>query len=302
MRRKGDLDSWPHARRRPDPTGVLLMLPAVLLGVVVGGVPLLVGWWVRVASSRAGFGGDFVGLANYEQMLTDTGWHEAVVNAVRSLVVLPFAVLLPLVVAFAIHQGIPFGSFFRSVYFLGWLLPAVMVGYMFIPILATDGPLNALFGAIGLGGLAQTSWLGSSDTALWVLLAAYVWTSFGLGVGIYVAGLTTIPADLFDAGMVDGAGFWSLLIHVTIPSIMPTVALWTVLCTGGLLLWLFPLIFSLTGGGPGRSTTLPDFYVWNVFGGGDLGYGAALGITLQSVVLVFVLLQLWLLFVRTADD
>jgi len=277
------------------------MLPAALLTVVFVSVPLILGVWTSLTSSTVGSPGDFVGIANYSRMLSDSGWHQTILNALRSLTILPFAVLVPLVLAFAIHQGAPLSSFFRAVYFLGWLLPAVMVGYMFIPILASRGPLNTLFQAIGLEGLAQTSWLGSSDTALWVLLAVYVWTSFGLGVGIYVAALSTIPTELFDAAKVDGAGFWSLLVSVTIPSIMPTVALWAVLCTGGLLLWLFPLIYSLTAGGPARSSMLPEFYVWQVFGQGNLGYASALGITLLAIVLVFVLLQLWFLFFRTAE-
>jgi ABC-type sugar transport system permease subunit len=278
------------------------MLPATLLAVVFVVVPLILGAWVSLTSASAGSSGSFVGLANYAKMLTDSGWHEALFNALRALAVLPIVILFPLVLAFALQQGVPFGGFFRATYFIGWLLPAVMVGYMFVPILAAGGPLNAVLGASSLGGFANTSWLGSSDTALWVLLAVYLWTAFGLGVGIYLAGLSTIPLDLYDAAKVDGAGFWGTLVSVTIPSILPTIAFWTVMSTGGLLLWLFPLIYSLTGGGPGRSTTLPEFFIWKVFGSGNLSYASALGIALLAIVLVFVLLQLRLLFFRTTDE
>lgn len=289
--------------RGRDLTGYFLVVPALILVTIFVFVPFALGLWVSLTAATAGkFWAEFIGLENFAKMLTDSSWHETLFNALRALLALPIVILAPLVLAFTLYRGTRFSSVFRGIFFLSWLLPAVMVGYLFIPILSIDGVLNAGLGLIGLDGLAGTSWLGSTETSLWALLAVMLWTVFGLGVGIYLAGLATVSEDLFDAAKVDGAGYWRTLSAVTIPSIMPTIAFWTVVSTGGILLWMFPLIYSLTGGGPGRSSTLPEFYIWKIFGGGNMGYAAALGVVLFALVFAVALVQVWVMYFRTADD
>jgi raffinose/stachyose/melibiose transport system permease protein len=103
----------------------------------------------------------------------------------------------------------------------------------------------------------------------------------------YLAGLSTIPEETLEAARLDGAGFFRQLWSVVVPSLRPTVAYWSVLCASGVLIWLFPLIYALTQGGPGDATMLPEYLVFlTTFQFLDRGYGSAIGIALFCFVAV----------------
>ena len=244
---------------------------------------------------------EFVGLDNYVRMTNDTTWITSLANAGTILLVLPVFVLFPLVLALLIYLRTPGAAFFKAVFFLTWLLPPVIVGYLMSPLLGLDGLFNDLLGAVGLGGLA-TPWLGSTKTAIWAMIAVVVWAWFGLGVVIYLVGLATVPSDLFEAAVVDGAGYWSLLRFVAIPSLMPTIGFYTVVVTSHIFLHMFPIVFSLTGGGPGNSTLMPEYRIYSVFvNPSNFGYASALGVTLFAIILGVILLQVRYMYLRSAD-
>lgn len=266
--------------RREITTGVLFLLPGVLLAVGFKLVPLAGGVSLSMQRTQGFAEPEFVGLDNYARMLTDPIVIESFRNAVVVILTLPVWIMLPLVLAVLIHQRTPGWRFFRAAYFLPYTIAPIVVGIMFRQILAPDGPLNAALRAVGLGALA-IEWLNGPASALFSLVGVALWCFFGYGVLTYLAGLSTVPSEVIEAARIDGAGFWRLLFQIILPLIRSVVGYWTVLCASGVLIWMFPLIYALTRGGPGNATLLPEYLVFlTTFQFLDRGYGAAIGVVL----------------------
>lgn len=266
--------------RRDLLVGVLFLLPGILLAVGFKLVPLIGG--IELSMQRTqGFGDPvFAGLDNYGRMLSDPVVLESFRNAVLVVLTLPVWVMLPLILAVLIHQKTPGWRAFRAAYFLPYTIAPIVVGIMFRQILAPDGPLNQILRSVGLGAFA-IEWLNGTFSALFSLVGVALWCFFGYGVLTYLAGLSTVPAEVLEAARLDGAGFWRMLFQVILPLLKPVVGYWSVLCASGVLIWMFPLIYALTKGGPGNATTLPEFLVFlTTFQFLDRGYGAAIGIVL----------------------
>ncbi|WDZ82946.1 carbohydrate ABC transporter permease [Micromonospora cathayae] len=260
--------------------GAVLVLPALALVVMFKLVPLVRGVITSLESSSGFDSGGFAGADNYTRMFDDPMVLTSFRNALLVVATLPFWVVIPLVLAVFIHQRAPGWTFFRAVYFVPYTIAPIVVGIMFRQILAPDGPINALLRTVGLEPLA-IEWLNGRWSALFSLVAVALWSFFGLGVMTYLAGLATIPEEVMEAAYLDGAGFWRRLFSVVVPMLRPTVAYWSVLCASGVLIWLFPLIYALTQGGPGDATMLPEYLVFlTTFQFLDRGYGSAIGIAL----------------------
>lgn len=273
-------------------------LPALVLVVLLKVYPLVVGVATSFTSPKGVLDSTFVGLANYQRTLTDEGWIAAVQNAARLMLLLPIVVVFPLLIATVIFYGIRGWKYFRAIFFLSWMLPPVAVGQMFNPIFGLNGPVNYWLGQLGI---QPVQWLGSTTLAPIVFGAVILWSWFGLGAGIYLAGYATIPDDEFDAARIDGAGPWSVLWHVSVPRLLPTISYWCVLCTSSLLLGLFPYVFALTHGGPARATMLPEYFIWDTTIRWNPGYTSALGIELFIIIAIVVAIQVWVMFGRVAD-
>jgi ABC-type sugar transport system permease subunit len=260
--------------------GAALVLPALVLALLFKLVPLVRGVITSFESS-SGFGGsEFAGADNYTRMFDDPMVLTSFRNALLVVATLPVWIVVPLVLALLIHQRAPGWKFFRAVYFVPYTIAPIVVGIMFRQILAPDGPVNALLRFVGLEPLA-IEWLNGRNSALFSLVAVALWSFFGLGVMTYLAGLATIPEETLEAAYLDGAGFFRRLWSVVVPMLRPTVAYWSVLCASGVLIWLFPLIYALTQGGPGDATMLPEYLVFlTTFQFLDRGYGSAIGIAL----------------------
>ncbi len=260
--------------------GAALVLPALALVVMFKLVPLVRGVLTSFESSGGFDDGSFAGADNYPRMLDDPMVLNSFRNALLVVATLPLWVVIPLVLAVFIHQRAPGWKFFRAVYFVPYTIAPIVVGIMFRQILAPDGPINAPLRGVGLQPLA-IEWLNGRWSAIFSLVAVALWSFFGLGVMTYLAGLATIPDETLEAAYLDGAGFWRRLFSVVVPMLRPTVAYWSVLCASGVLIWLFPLIYALTQGGPGDATMMPEYLVFlTTFQFLDRGYGSAIGIAL----------------------
>ncbi len=296
LRRDGRRRRLPKAP--PSLVGFGLLLPAMVIVTMFQIYPLIRGVVLSLHSPDGGG----VTAHNYTRMVHDPAWRRAIVNAGEILLLVPLFVVVPLLLAFALFQGFRGWRFFRAVFFMSWLMPPVIVGYMFTPLLSAGGPLGELFKAIGLHSLAR-DWLADGSTALWAVMAVFMWTIFGLGVGIYLAGLATIPTHLIEAARLDGASRSRILRHVIVPSLVPTIALWSVMVVTALLLGLYSFIYAMTSGGPGFTTLTPEYYIVNVLlGEVNPNYAAALGVTLFVGVFAIVLLQLASVYRRVVAD
>jgi ABC-type sugar transport system permease subunit len=291
---KANLSAW---RRQDAVIGILLVLPAIVLALVFKIIPLLRGIYVSFFLFKPGEATQWVGLGNYDRMIHDPTVQGAFLNAAKVILTLPVWVVLPLIMALLIFQRTPGWSLFRAVYFMPYTIAPVIVGQVFRELLHVKGPLNQLLRTVGLDFLAL-SWLGDKNVALFSLVGVVLWSYFGLGVVTYLAGLGTISEELFDAAAIDGAGFFTRMFRIVVPLIFPVMGYWTILCTSGMLIWMFPFIFAMTEGGPGYATMLPEYLVYiTAFRFNERGYGTTIGVALFIFVLIFATFQVRYMYI-----
>jgi ABC-type sugar transport system permease subunit len=267
-------------RRREILIGIVFIVPGLLLAIGFKLIPLINGIRLSLYKTRGFEDPSYIGLGNYQRLLHDPVVQKSFLTSLFVVASLPIWIILPLILAVLIFQQSPGWKFFRASFFLPYTIAPIVVGIMFRQILAVNGPLNRFLRAIGLKSIA-VEWLNGQRSALVALVAVAIWSFFGLGVLIYLAALSTIPSEIVEAARLDGVGYWRMLMQVILPMIKPTLGYWTVLCASGVLVWMFPLIYALTQGGPGFSTTMPEYLVFlTTFQFLDRGYGSAIGICL----------------------
>jgi raffinose/stachyose/melibiose transport system permease protein len=281
--------------------GYLYYLPALILVLVLNGYPLVRGVQVSLTHSVGVATREYVGLENYRMLVQDKIFVGSLLNVLKGVACLPVFVLVPLVLAFLLFQGVRGWRSFRAIYFFSYTLAPVMVGYVFTMVLGADGPVNTFLRDVGLDRIA-VAWFGTVETSIWAVYAVVLWSWFGLGTIIYLAGLATVSEEYFDAGKIDGANWFQLMRHIAIPSVMPTMGYWSVVCTTGLLVWLFPYIYALTQGGPGYSSMVPEYYIYmTVTRYLNGGYGSAMGVVLFGLVFLISFFQVRLMYLQSAE-
>ena len=236
----------------------VLIAPAVVVILLLRLWPLLLG----VNFSFTGDGarnGQPVGLANYTELWNDPVFRTALRNVGLLILLLPVAVAVPGLLATFIFLKVPGHRFYRSVYFFPAVLSPVIVGAIFNLLLAFDGPLNAVLGAVGID---PVDWLGEPSIAIFSVVGVQIWATFGMGLVVFLSGFSTLDATLLDAARVDGASLRQVIWHVIIPGLSRTIQFVFVTTMIGLLTSMFGLLFIMTSGGPGGSTYLPEFYIW----------------------------------------
>jgi multiple sugar transport system permease protein len=279
-----------RGRRAEARIALLFVLPAILLVLVFRIIPLFWGIGLSLTSATSTDPGKFIGAGNYLRALDDPNFRSSIANAAVVLVSVPIFVTIPMFLAILIDQGVPGRAFFRSVFFFPVVLSSVIIGSIFSVVLSFNGSFNALLKMLGLPAF---DWLGRSATALPVTLAIQSWSTFGMGVLIFLAGLSTVPKDLVEAGRLDGAKMWQIWWYVIIPQLRPIIEFSTVITTIGLLTSMFGLIYVLTGGGPGTATTVPEYLIWSAQGRlNQPAYAAALSIILFVITGILAWLQI----------
>jgi multiple sugar transport system permease protein len=269
--------------------GFLFALPVILVTAAVLFVPIL---QTAVFSFTRwdGITATWVGLDNYRQLVSDSIFWRVVANNVLLLGAIPFAILIPLAVAFLLHQHVIGWRFFRSVYFLPTSISWVVIGIVALRVFARRGILNDLLG--GLGIPLTTDLLTSELGAMLAVSLTFIWSVFGTNTIIFITGMATLDRDVYEAARVDGAGPWALFRLVTIPLLMRFIQFAFILTVITGFTALFSLIFVMTSGGPGYGTTTLEFFVYKkAFAQGVFGYAAAVGLVLFAIVFAMNLLQ-----------
>jgi ABC-type sugar transport system permease subunit len=241
------------------------------------------------------FTDEFAGLANYRALFSDAIFHAAVINNAKLFIVLPILVVTSLVIAQILHDQIRGWRVYRAVIFMPYVVPVVVAALVFGQILQSRGLVNAILEAVGLGSLAQ-NWLGDPKTAVWSLAGVVQWRELAFGVILFLARMTQLPVDLYDAAKVDGANWFQRLRHVTVPQMSTIIAFYAGIIVVALFNWVFNYVFVLTKGGPGTSTYVMEYYIYSrAFIYGDFGNAAALSTLMLAAILAFMITFLtWL--------
>jgi multiple sugar transport system permease protein/raffinose/stachyose/melibiose transport system permease protein len=267
-------------RRAQTRLGILMIAPLMVLVIVFFLFPLV----SAVYYSFVDFDGvnptpPFVGVDNYVRMFTDPEMWHALSNNLIWIVV---GTISPLVIGLLLSMllwTVRRGSwFYRLAFFFPYVLPGIAIGivwgWIYDPL---NGWLNVALRAIGLGGLA-TGWLGSSDTALFAVLATAIWASTGFVMIIFLSALRNVDTELVEAATLDRANGAQRLWHIILPQITPVfIMVTTITLVGGFS--VFDIIFIMTGGGPANATNVLGTYAYtNAFQLNAISYGTTLAI------------------------
>ena len=242
----------------------------------------------------------FAGLANYRALFRDDVFVMAVKNNLTLLLCVPVMVFLALVLAIFLFEQIRGWRLYRTTLFLPYLLPITVVGLIFSYIFQLSGVLNEFLKGIGLDWLAK-DWLGSSRWALPTLMFVVVWKELGFGVVLFMARLMSVEEELFDAAKIDGANWFQLQRHITVPQLANVIEFFVVISIITMLSWVFSYVYVMTGGGPGQATMVTELYVYLMgFRYNQMAMASAVSILLLLVTGVFIFLEMRLRAV--ADD
>ncbi|MBP5942282.1 carbohydrate ABC transporter permease [Streptomyces acidiscabies] len=240
---------------------------------------------LRGADLRHPFAVDFTGIENYARLLADPVFLRDILNTVLFVAVgVPLTMGFGFALALALNSGIRrLRGVFRTVFFAPVVTNVVAVAMIWQYAFNTDGTVNKVLGAIGLAG---PNWLDDTHLAMPVVIALGVWRNVGIAMVLFLAGLQAVPRDVYEAASLDGAGRWRKLRHITLPLLMPTTLMVSVLLTV-FYLQVFDEPYLLTGGGPLGSTESMALYTYHQFGAGEFGMSSAASfMTLLLVTLV----------------
>ena len=237
---------------------------------------------------RNPFAVQFVGLANYTDLIADPLFRKVTLNTLLYLVLgVPLSMAVALAVAIGVNRMLHAKGFFRVGYYLPVVTSIVAVSVVWKFLYRDNGGLfNTVLGWVGIDG---PGWLDSTTLALPSLVLMAVWRTFGTLMVIFLAGLQTIPKEINEASEVDGATGWGRFRYVTLPMLRPTLLFGAVI-TGIGYLQFFEEAFVMTKGGPLDSTRSVTFFTFDQFGYGNFGYAAAASylLFLAIVALTFV--------------
>ena len=270
--------------------GWLFVAPLVVGIGVFQAYPLLVSLWSSFTDWDGLSTQRFTGLDNYVNMLSDTTLLDSVVTTVIYTVVsIPLSVGLALLLALLCNgRDIRGTALFRMAYFTPYVTSIVAISLVFTQFFAPEGAVNSMLASFGIKG---TDWLTNSNTALWVVVLVAVWQGVGYPMVILLAGLQAIPQELHEAAKVDGATGRRRLLSITLPLLTPQ--LFFVLVTQFILSFqVFAVIFVMTRGGPGTSTSVFIYYLYqNAFAFGQLGYASAMAWVMFAFIILVTLFQ-----------
>ncbi len=234
---------------------------------------------------------DFVGLQNYRTILTDTLFLDALKHNLF-IVVMSLILQGPAAIAFALllNQNIRGRSAIRVLIFVPYVISEVIVGTGWSLMLQTSGAVNDLLGKMGLSNW-QHDWLANPDIAIWTLMVIISWKYLGFAVILMLAGMQGIPQELYEAAAIDGAGFWKIQRHITLPLLGPTIRVWAFLSIIGSL-QLFDLVYIIWGqyvASTAGTSTMATYMVAQGRLAGNYGYGNAVAVVIFIISLVIAL-------------
>lgn len=272
----------------------VFVLPALILFLVIVATPVFMSGyyslleWDGIGKAR------FTGFENYVKLFTDpTGFAKSIGNSfilagLSILIQLPAAMALALILA----RGIRFENFYRTVYFIPVIISTVVIGQLWRKVYHYDyGLLNSLLKGLGLESMQQ-EWLGSMDTALMSVLIPIIWQYMGYHLLLFYSAAKSVPVELYEAAMLDGASGIKTSLYVTVPLIRPMINVCVTFALIGSLK-VFDLIYVLTNGGPVHSTEVPSTLMFNtIFSRYQYGFGSSMAIfIIVECLLLTVLIQ-----------
>lgn len=296
--------AWPARRRRKRSPlaaqrrrmGILFTLPvAALIGSLLL-IPIGQTFYYSF-TNWDGFTSQWIGFAAYRNLFKTPEFVTVLENNAVMVLAIPVAIALPLAVAFLLNTHLRGWRFFRSAFFLptavSWVVIAFVARRFFDP--DKQGILRSLLDNTGLG-FWHPDLLSHEHTALLAVMITFIWSVFGTNMIIFLAGMSTIDQEIYDAAKVDGAGSFTVMVRITFPLLKRFVSFAFIISLITAFSALFSLIIVMTNGGPGYGSTTLEFFIYEkAFTESNFGVGATAGVVLFVLVFAVSMVQLRLL-------
>lgn len=276
-----------------DKTFWAVIIPVLILFFTFNTLPMIKGF-IYSFTNYKGYGTyEYVGFRNYIDLFTDARVGKSYLFTFKYAIVGTILVnFLSLVLALGLNSKIRFKSALRGIYFVPNILGGLVIGYIFSFIFTYILP------GIGISlhiGWLQNSILASEKNAWIGVLVVGVWQAVAMNTIIYISGLQTVPQEVYEASMLDGASKWKEFFSVTLPLVIPFVTINLVLSTKNLLM-VFDQIMSLTKGGPAQSTESISYLIYkNGMDGGQFGFQSANAVLFFVVIVAISVFQMTVL-------
>lgn len=278
------------ARLKENLVGWGFIGPNMILMTVFLFVPIV--WAIQLSFQETkGFGDpEWVGLDNYAKLVGDPVFWQSLWNTiVFTVVTVPIDMAAGLGLAVLLNSVLPARGIWRTMIVLPMVISGVASGMIAVILFyQTNGLINKLLEAVGLPAVA---WQSDAVPAMISVMAVSIWLRVGFNMIIYLAGLQAISPELYEAARIDGASRWQQFRSITVPLVGPSTFFLLIMNVIASF-QVFDVIFVMTGGGPGNSTSVLVTYAYrNGFQIREQGYGAAIGIVILIITLVFTFLQ-----------
>lgn len=232
----------------------------------------------------------FSGVNNYIEILHNPIFYKVMINTIIYLVVaVPILAIVPLFLAILINQKIRGITLYKILIYLPVIVSIVVAAIAFKWLYAEQGILNYLLNVFHIHSIG---WLTDPKYAIYSVIIVTIWKGIGYYMMIYLASLMSVPKELYEACDIDGANFLTKHLTVTVPHIMPTIALVTTISSISAMK-IFAEIYVMTKGGPLNSTKTIVYYIYEkAFENLDLGYASAMAVILLAIVMIFSLINI----------
>ncbi|XEC95618.1 carbohydrate ABC transporter permease [Paenibacillus tarimensis] len=271
-------------------TPYLFVLPNILIFSIFIVIPALLGFLYSFHDYDGLNDMEFLGLANYAELLTDPEfWSVMARTFVYAGSVVPLLYICSLGIAMLLIQEIRLKGLFRAVFYWPVMVSFIIVGLTWKWIFGSSfGILNYM---LEQAGLTAVGWLTDAFWAKVSIITATLWSRIGFYMVIFIAGLQAIPNDYYEAARIDGASRLRIFVRITLPLLKPTSLLVVVLSLIEAMKQ-YPLMYALTGGGPGKATKNIVQHIYEAgFEKLELGTASAMSVVLFLVIALFTLIQ-----------
>lgn len=206
-----------------------------------------------------------------------------------TLVTVPLTIICALALAIVLNKAVKGAVAFRAIFFFPYVASMVAICVCWNFMLMKDGPVNQLIMALGIP--FNKSWTADSTMAIWAIILVSVWRNMGYYMVIYLAALQGVPRELYEAATVDGANKWQQFRNVTLPQLQPTTFFASIMMIISCFK-IFDVVAIMTDGGPGRSTKMLVYYIYDVaFTQNKYGLASAISMVLLAIVLIVTIIQ-----------
>lgn len=270
----------------------LFLLPALVVLVIFFFIPFFQTIGLSFFDySNSIYKPEFSAVKNYIEVLHNPVFYKVMLNTIIYLVVaVPILAIFPLFLAVLINQKIRGITLYKILIYLPVIVSIVVAAIAFKWLYAQDGILNYLMQVLHL---QPVGWLTDPKYAIYSVIIVTVWKGIGYYMMIYLASLMSVSKELYEACDIDGANFWQKHLTVTVPHLMPTIALVTTISSISAMK-IFAEIYVMTKGGPLNSTKTIVYYIYEkAFETLDLGYASAMAVILLVIVMVFSLINIF---------